>query len=79
MIGCLTMKKRFSTEKSEWSDTREEWYKAECQKMAFGIGFEVAERDQKVYKVVSNAEYLFYVPAKSKMLWFETWTHLKKL
>ena len=72
------MKKRFSAEKSEWNHTREEWYKAECLKIAFGMGFDLIERDQKIFKVLSNEEHLFYEPVKSKRLWFETLTQFKK-
>jgi hypothetical protein len=48
------MKRRNSIGKSEWNDKREKWYKAECLKIAFQTGFELTEKDQKVYKVVSD-------------------------
>ena len=73
------MKKRSSVEKANWSSTREEWYKAESLRMAFNMGFELIERDDRIFKITPNKEDLFCEPTKIKTLWFETWAQLVKM
>jgi hypothetical protein len=73
------MKKRFTQSKNEWSDTREDQYKSDSLSIAFELGFELIERDTKVYKLEQDSETLICEPDKPKSLWYETWLKLRKL
>lgn len=73
------MKERFTQSKNEWSDTREEKYKTDSMSIAYELGFELIERDTKVYKLEENSETLICEPDKPKTLWYETWMKLRKL
>ncbi len=73
------MKKRFAQSKHEWSETREDKYKSDSLSIAYELGFELVERDTKVYKLEHDSETIFCESDKPKSLWYETWLELSKL
>ncbi len=71
------MKKRSSVKKAEWSDEREDYYKSEALEIACKKGFNLIQRDLKVYIIDDGQETPFCEPDKTNRVWFQTWRKLK--
>ncbi len=71
------MHKRFSLDKAEWSNEREETYKKLCeQKIAFSNS-EFSIINNIVYIITENKHTRICKPTKTKTLWYETWLKLE--
>ncbi|KGE16357.1 hypothetical protein [Paenibacillus wynnii] len=71
------MKNRFSSEKADWSDTREKQYKQYCLDIAFQFGDKLDAIECTVFLTKNNERIEIATPYKSKTFWYETWLQLK--
>ncbi|WP_143811856.1 hypothetical protein [Paenibacillus sp. SSG-1] len=71
------MKKRFSTEKAEWSDTREKQYRKDCLDIVFQFGDILKKIDDKVFLIRNGKQIEILKPDKQKSFWYETWLKIK--
>jgi hypothetical protein len=70
---------RSSLSKAEWSGTREEWYKKECEKILFDRKLQLHKEDDRVYLDAATSKTLLTTILKPKTEWYETWLKLKDL
>ncbi|MDQ0721919.1 heterodisulfide reductase subunit C [Paenibacillus sp. W4I10] len=73
------MRKRHSTEKAEWSETRENQYHKEWKDMVFEFGDRLIEVDGTVYLKRKEVEIKVIKPLKRKTFWYETWLRIKEI
>lgn len=71
------MKKKYSTEKAEWSDTREKQYRQDCLDIVFQFGDTLKTIDDKMYLIKNDEKIEILKPEKQKTLWYETWLKIK--
>ncbi|MEM1504663.1 hypothetical protein RG959_14725 [Domibacillus sp. 8LH] len=71
------MKRRFSIEKTEWSDERENQYKQDCLEMVFKFGDKMETKNDTVYIIKNRGGIKIEKPLKHKTFWYETWLKLK--
>lgn len=71
------MKKRFTIHKAGWTNTREEQYRKDCDKLLSGINAKLLIRKDKVYLQYENREILFLEIGRPKSMWYEIWLKLK--
>lgn len=64
-------------EKAEWSLTREDWYKSECNKMLFDKKMTLTIDENTVYLKSADKEELLLEITQPKKMWFEIWSRLK--
>lgn len=64
--GRGKLKKKFSTEKAEWSDLREKQYRQDCLDIVFQFGEALTTRDDKVYLIKNGEETELSRPLKQK-------------
>ncbi|MGM1049235.1 MAG: hypothetical protein ACQEXX_24285 [Bacillota bacterium] len=69
------MKKRFSTEKADWSDIRE--YRQDCLDIVLQFGDILKKIDDKVYLIRNDEQIEILKPDKQKSFWYETWLKIK--
>ena len=70
--------KRFSVEKSEWSDKREENYKKECLNIVYEFGHKMHVKEERVYIITNEMDIEVSKPLKTTSFWYETWLEIKK-
>ena len=71
------MKKRSSINKAEWSYTREEEYRKECEAILLKTNSELIFSGDEIY-LKSETQQIFLLKIdKSKSKWYETWLKLK--
>lgn len=71
------MKKRHSLYKAEWSKTREEEYRKDCEDILLKKAQEILLDDNKVYLKSSEGKSLLMHVDKPKSIWYEIWLKLK--
>ena len=71
------MKKRYSLEKAEWSETREKQYQQDCENMLLNNGQELLFDENKVYLKSGKEKILLMHVDKPKSMWYEIWLKLK--
>jgi hypothetical protein len=71
------LRKRASVDKAEWSDTREEQYRKDCQNIVFKFGDTFDNVDGTVYITQNDVRIEIAKPNKTKSFWYETWLKLK--
>ncbi|WP_314591297.1 hypothetical protein [Paenibacillus terrigena] len=71
------IKQRFSVEKSEWSDARDEGYKKLSYEIVFGFGDNILIENNKVNVLKNGEKFEITKPQKSKTFWYEAWLGLK--
>ncbi|MBY0159718.1 hypothetical protein H0178_28700 [Cytobacillus firmus] len=70
--------KRFSVQKSEWSDKREEDYKKECFNIVYEFGHKLNVEDDRVFLMMSEMNIEILKPLKFGSFWYETWLEIRK-
>lgn len=71
------LKRRYSMEKAEWSDERENQYKRDCLEIVFNFGDELTIKDDAVYLLQNGDEIEIAKPLRPKTFWNETWLELR--
>ncbi|WP_145053098.1 hypothetical protein [Paenibacillus xylanexedens] len=73
------MRKRYSIEKAEWSDTREKEYKQECRDIVFKFNDELVQREGVIYLNKKDGQTVVIEPLNQKTFWYETWLKIKDI
>lgn len=73
------LKRRYSIEKAEWSDERENQYKQDCLDIVFSFGDKLRTQNDTVYIMKNGKEVEIEKPVKPKTFWYETWLKLRTL
>ena len=73
------MPHRSSVKKAEWSGTREEWYRKECEKILFARKLQLHTEGDHIYLKSAKSQTLLATILKPKTMWYETWVRLKDL
>jgi len=71
--------KRFSVQKSEWSNKREEDYKKECFNLVYEFGHKLIVEDDRVYLMMSEMKIEISNSLKFGTFWYETWLEIRKI
>lgn len=71
------MKRRASIDKAKLTQSREGWYKEECEKILFRAKSEILVEDERVYLIVKEKKEQLLEITSPKTKWFEIWLKLK--
>ncbi|CAI6082730.1 hypothetical protein PAECIP112173_03669 [Paenibacillus sp. JJ-100] len=73
------MRKRFSTEKTEWSKTREYKYQQDCEDIVFKFNDELLIQEDKIHLNRNDGQTVTIKPLNHKTFWYETWLKIKDI
>ncbi|MGR6542598.1 hypothetical protein [Paenibacillus tundrae] len=73
------MRKRYSIEKAEWSETREKEYEQECRDIVFKFNDTLVQREGVIYLNKKDGQNVVIEPLNQKTLWYETWLTIKDI
>ncbi len=71
------MKERQSVKFANWSKTREEWYKKECDEILYRTKSEIILDNDTVYTLTDNHKIFLLTIANPKTKWFQIWLKLR--
>jgi hypothetical protein len=72
------MKERQSIKFANWSKTREEWYKKECDEILYRIKSKIILENDLVFSVTNNQRNFLLTIDNPKTKWFQIWLKLKE-
>jgi hypothetical protein len=73
------MPRRSSVKKAEWSGTREEHYRKECEEMLFHRNLKLHTEGDHIYLKSENFQTFLTTILKPKTLWYEIWLKLREV
>ena len=71
------MKERQSVKFANWTKTREEWYKKECDEILYRTKSKIIIDNVSVFKLKDNNKMLLLTIDNPKMVWFQIWLKLR--
>ena len=71
------MKERQSVKFANYTNTREEWYKKECDEILFRTKSKIIIDDTKVFMETGNQEKFLLTIDNPKTTWFQIWLQLR--
>ena len=71
------MKERQSVKFANWSKTREEWYKKECDEILYRTKSEIILDNDTVFTLTDNHKIFFVTIDNPKTKWFQIWLKLR--
>ncbi|RAR44273.1 hypothetical protein [Paenibacillus sp. MDMC362] len=71
------MRRRYSIEKAEWSETREKKYQQDCRDIVFKFDDELLQQDHAIYLNRKEGQTMVIKPLNQKTFWYEIWLKLK--
>jgi len=71
------MKERHSVKFANWTKTREEWYKKECDEILYRIKSEIIFDNDLVFTVTDNHKIFLLTFDNPKTKWFQIWLKLR--
>jgi uncharacterized protein YueI len=70
------MKKRASQKSAEYSISRAEWYRQQCDEILYQKGIDLQMDEQRVYIKINEQKTLLLNITNPKTMWFEIWLKL---
>ena len=71
------MKERQSVKFANWTKTREEWYKKECDGILYRTTSEIIFENDLVFSVTNNHKIFLLTIDNPKTKWFQIWLKLR--
>lgn len=71
------MKERQSVKFANWSKTREEWYKKECEEILYRTKSKIILDNDGVFTVTDNHKIFLVTIDNPKTKWLQIWLKLK--
>ena len=71
------MKERQSVKFANWTKTREEWYKGECNEILYRTKSKIIIEKGSVFKLTDNNKIHLLTIHNVKAAWFQIWLKLK--
>lgn len=72
------MKERQSVKFANWTKTREEWYKKECEEILYTTKSEINLDNDLVFTVNDNHKVFLLTIDNPKTKWFQIWLKLRE-
>ncbi len=71
------MKERQSVKSANWTKTREEWYKKECDEILYRTTSEIILDNDTVFTLTNNHKIFLMKIDNPKTQWFQIWLKLR--
>ena len=71
------MKERQSVKFANWTKTREDWYKKECDEILYRTKSEIILENDLVFTVTDNHKMFLLTIDNPKAKWFQIWLKLR--
>lgn len=73
------MRRRYSIEKAEWSETREKKYQQDCRDIVVKFDDELLQQNDAVYLNIKEGQTMVIKPLNQKTFWCEIWLKLNDI